>query len=659
MTGEITTRSPCTHPLLTFPLTRSPVLASEQCGLPGPSGAAREWLPSHRRGGTVNARMRGATRRTGRGDPSAEDRTIEIRRPWRHTLAALAISALALGGVTAVAAPAAAEEPVSNDVVAEETVEVESTEPETAPEAPPAEAPPVEEPAAPVEEPAAPVEEPAAPVEEPAAPVEEPAEAPAEESSEAPAEEIAAADVQLLLVPPGEEVVDKVEICHATASYKNPYVINEPAAEGDVQGHAGHTGPIFYPGIDEQWGDIIPPFYYDDGGEEPAYFPGLNWDADGQAIYENDCVMPEPPEEPTLVVDVASCVEGGPDGQVDFTLGTLLDVLTYRITVRDAADNPVAIWTFSGTAGTVNGSASLAPGAYTITAEQAFMQGEWDLLDEQSFTIEECPPVMVLEVEAAATGCSLGDDGTALVSISGLIPGESYEWLLRGDDYEASGVLDDEVTSESLDVPFGDLPPGNYFFYIRWEEGGEIVDAQATFFVEPCPPDITVHVKECPAYGEDGAAKIKLTDLVEGLTYEVWVTDRHDNGVVYDEVKSVVGDSSHMATVHFPSLPAGKDFTAWVYAAWMPPGGSSEWGEVDWFEVSASEHFSLKPCPAKPHKPEKPEKPATPAKVVKPTGLADTGTDGVDGMLAAALAMIGLGGAALIARRIRIGSRTE
>lgn len=601
----------------------------------------------------MNARMRGATRRTGRGDPSAEDRTIEIRRPWRHTLAALAISALALGGVTAVAAPAAAEEPVSNDVVAEETVEVESTETEAAPEAPPAEAPPVEEPAAPVEEPAAPVDEPAAPVEEPAAPVEEPAEVPAEapveQPAEAPVEEQAAEqEVVALLVPPGEEVVDKVEICHATASYKNPYVINEPAADGDVSGHAGHTGPIFFSGIEEQWGDIIPPFYYDDGGEEPAFFPGLNWDADGQAIYENDCVMPEPPVEPTLVIDVASCVEGGPDGQLDFALGPLLDVLTYRITVWDATDNAVAIWTFSGTTGTVNGSASLSPGDYTITVEQSFMAGEWDLLDEQSFTIEECPPVMVLEVEAAATGCSLGDDGTALVSISGLVPGESYEWLLSGDDYSVSDTLVPD--SESIDVPFGDLPPGNYFFYIRWQEGEEIVDAQATFFVEPCPPDITVHVKECPAYGHDGSATVKLTDLVEGLTYEVWVVDRHDNGVVYDEVKSVVGDSSHMATVHFPSLPAGKDFTAWVYAAWMPPGGSSEWGEVDWFEVSASEHFSLKPCPAKPHKPEKPAKPAA---------LASTGTDGVDGMLAAALAMMGLGGAALIARRIRIGSRTE
>lgn len=602
----------------------------------------------------MNARMRGATRRTGRGDPPADDRTIEIRRPWRHTLAALAISALALGGVTAVAAPAAAEEPVSNDVVAEETVEVESTEAEPAPEAPPAEAPPVEEPAAPVEEPAAPVEEPAAPVEEPAAPVEEPAEVPAEapveQPAEAPVEEQAAEpEVVALLVPPGEEPVEKVEICHSTSSYKNPYVIIEPNANGDVQGHAGHTGPIFYPEIPkgEDWGDIIPPFYYiTQPGDQVQYFEGLNWDAEGQAIYENDCVAPPVPD-PTIEYWVEPCVNDEGEGYFEFELGNLVSGLDYRVDLYTSSGSGVEWWFITDTEGTYSGYYYLPPGDYyfEVWVYNDDLE-EWELFDTIDFTVDECPPPG-LDVTAQATGCSLGDDGTALVSLTGLVEGEEYDWQLNGDDYALADTL--VAPSESLDVPFGDLPPGNYTFAIEWAEDDSVF-AWATFFVEPCPPDITVHMKECPAYGHDGSATVKLTDLVEGLTYEVWVVDRHDNGVVYDEVKSVVGDSSHMATVHFPSLPAGKDFTAWVYAAWMPPGGSSEWGEVDWFEVSASEHFSLKPCPAKPHKPEKPAKPAA---------LASTGTDGVDGMLAAALAMMGLGGAALIARRIRIGSRTE
>jgi hypothetical protein len=47
---------------------------------------------------------------------------------------------------------------------------------------------------------------------------------------------------------------DRVTICHATGSSSNPYVMNHPAADGDVSGHDGHGD------------DIIPPFTYEDGG---------------------------------------------------------------------------------------------------------------------------------------------------------------------------------------------------------------------------------------------------------------------------------------------------------------------------------------------------------------------------------------------------------
>jgi hypothetical protein len=100
------------------------------------------------------------------------------------------------------------------------------------------------------------------------------------------------------LVPPGDGIVSSVEICHATRSNSNPYVINEPAADGNVSGHAGHTGQVWEdvtPTLKQQgiqWGDIIPPFNYDGGS-----FAGLNWDAAGQAIYANDCEPVEPPAE--------------------------------------------------------------------------------------------------------------------------------------------------------------------------------------------------------------------------------------------------------------------------------------------------------------------------------------------------------------------------
>ena len=67
---------------------------------------------------------------------------------------------------------------------------------------------------------------------------------------------------------------DKVTICHATSSSKNPYVQNAPSADGDVSGHDGHDD------------DIIPPFTYEDGGVTKTY-PGKNWGPEGQAIFAN------------------------------------------------------------------------------------------------------------------------------------------------------------------------------------------------------------------------------------------------------------------------------------------------------------------------------------------------------------------------------------
>jgi hypothetical protein len=87
---------------------------------------------------------------------------------------------------------------------------------------------------------------------------------------------------------------DKQTICHATRSNTNPYVVNTPNKNGDVGGHAKHTGPVWTPTLKAlhlRWGDIIPPFDYNDHGTA-AQFPGMNWDANGQAWFANDCRVP-------------------------------------------------------------------------------------------------------------------------------------------------------------------------------------------------------------------------------------------------------------------------------------------------------------------------------------------------------------------------------
>jgi hypothetical protein len=76
---------------------------------------------------------------------------------------------------------------------------------------------------------------------------------------------------------------NKVTLCHATGSETHMFEKITVDANGAVSGHAGN---------DHQNGeDIIPPFTYNDNGDEKS-FPGQNWNAAGQATFNNNCVVP-------------------------------------------------------------------------------------------------------------------------------------------------------------------------------------------------------------------------------------------------------------------------------------------------------------------------------------------------------------------------------
>jgi hypothetical protein len=70
---------------------------------------------------------------------------------------------------------------------------------------------------------------------------------------------------------------DHVTICHATGSATNPYVRISPSASGVFHGHLRH----------QDGRDIVPPFQY----KGQTY--SENWDANGQAIWNNDCNVPQ------------------------------------------------------------------------------------------------------------------------------------------------------------------------------------------------------------------------------------------------------------------------------------------------------------------------------------------------------------------------------
>ena len=81
----------------------------------------------------------------------------------------------------------------------------------------------------------------------------------------------------------------RVTICHATGSATNPYVVITPAKAAVINGHGGDWH--------QDARDIIPPF---------EGFAGLNWDAEGQAIFNAGCQVvkdtpptTQPPKEHT------------------------------------------------------------------------------------------------------------------------------------------------------------------------------------------------------------------------------------------------------------------------------------------------------------------------------------------------------------------------
>jgi uncharacterized repeat protein (TIGR01451 family) len=124
--------------------------------------------------------------------------------------------------------------------------------------------------------------------------------------------------------PQGQEIFDhgcvaalragiatNVRICHRTNSVDNPYTIQTPSIgnNGDLSGgHLTHTGPVFPA---PNWGDIIPPYLYEDANGEIQVFPGRNWNEQGQAIHEHGCEPPPPPPPP--ITPILECVEAVED----------------------------------------------------------------------------------------------------------------------------------------------------------------------------------------------------------------------------------------------------------------------------------------------------------------------------------------------------------
>ena len=103
-----------------------------------------------------------------------------------------------------------------------------------------------------------------------------------------------------------------IRICHRTSSgtelnpldpqNPNPYNPQNHNESSLIRGgHGNHEGPIWFPGIEGKWGDIIEPFEQSDGTQNPGY----NW-PEGAAILNNDCEIPGPPPTTTSTTSTTS-----------------------------------------------------------------------------------------------------------------------------------------------------------------------------------------------------------------------------------------------------------------------------------------------------------------------------------------------------------------
>jgi hypothetical protein len=81
---------------------------------------------------------------------------------------------------------------------------------------------------------------------------------------------------------------DKVDLCHATHSATNPFVLISVDDDGAYNGHLA-TSSGGAAGADHQDAeDIIPPFVWSGDGQTYSQ----NWDAEGQAIFNAGCEVP-------------------------------------------------------------------------------------------------------------------------------------------------------------------------------------------------------------------------------------------------------------------------------------------------------------------------------------------------------------------------------
>ena len=163
--------------------------------------------------------------------------------------------------------------------------------------------------------------------------------------------------------PPAD---DNDGLCHATGSATNPYVlIDNISSAGIYNGHYGDGR-----GDHQNGEDIIPPFTY----QGQTY--SQDWDAEGQAIYNDGCKV-EDEEEPEGELKVSSDCE-----QITFSAKGVMP------------EDGDVVFKLDGETKSA-GTYDVAPGQHTV---ELFVNGT--KVDSETVTVDECevPPELIVTV---------------------------------------------------------------------------------------------------------------------------------------------------------------------------------------------------------------------------------------------------------------------
>ena len=351
----------------------------------------------------------------------------------------------------------------------------------------------------------------------------------------------------------------------------------------------------------------------------------------------------------TLEIAVTDCDSYGGQGVLNYVVRDPNPFYRDFIWITDATNAVVHEATYlDGTE--FEADVDLDPGTYTIRYSVEHETGA-ATIDVQTFTIGECPD---LGVAVTPLACSTDRNGEALLTLTGLVPGELYVFDVQGPTFAVGGPLDEVGETEEIELV--GMPPGNYYAYVelvQFDPEPEAVPPAPVFdwvgfTIDPCQPAIAVDVTECTSAGGTGAVHVALSSLVDGVEYLVWVTDQGMiDGTPYGEVQTVTGDPT--GTAERGHLVATRRARLHRLGRGRVAGDSAMGGaavprrrELHTARVGRAldeRRFTLAPCPAAPVKP------------ASTTTLPATGLDGVGGALLAAVVLLGFGAAALLSTR--------